>query len=59
MKFSKLSLKAKRIAVIDYMDGWNETHPNDKLSYLECISLIKDTENEIDYNKDGTIKEGV
>ncbi len=49
-KFSELSLQAKRIAVKDYIAGWEETHPKGDMSYLDAKSACIDTEDEIVYD---------
>jgi hypothetical protein len=52
-KFSELNKEAKHIAVLDYIKGWEETHPIGDMPYQDAYSSCIDTDNEIDYDQNG------
>jgi hypothetical protein len=54
-KFSELSKAAKRVAAINYMNGFNEDRtPDDFISYEDSYSCCLDIDDEMEYKKDGT-----
>jgi hypothetical protein len=56
-KFSELSNRAKRVATINYMNGFNEDRtPDDRISYEDSYSCCLDIDDEMEYNRDGTDK---
>ena len=57
MKFNKLNEKAKKVAVNDYIKGWKETHPEEKLTFEETKILCTCINDEVTYTKTGKVKE--
>ena len=54
-RFSELSKAAKKVAVTNYMEGYNEDRtPDDFISYEDSYSSCLDIDDEIEYNRDGT-----
>lgn len=54
-KFSELSRQAKNIAVLDYIQGWEETHEIGDMSYDDAYSGCLDTEDEVLYDQFGNV----
>jgi hypothetical protein len=52
-RFTELSKKAQKVAVQTYLDGWEETHDEDDMSWDDARSSCIDDEDTL-YNKDGT-----
>lgn len=52
-KFSQLSKKAKKNAANEYLEGWEETHGKDDMSFDDAYSSCIDTEDEILYDIKG------
>lgn len=52
-RFSELSKLAQVKAVYDYLKGWNDTHPDNDLSFYEAFDILLDN-NEV-YSKNGEI----
>jgi len=55
MKFTELNEKAKNVAINGYIKGWIETHSDELLSIENATQCCIDTEDDIDYNENGTI----
>jgi len=58
MKFSELNTTAKNNAIIDYIKGWKETHPNETLTPKEAMDCCFDSEDDVEYNENGEIENG-
>jgi hypothetical protein len=54
--FFKLSKISQLKAAYDYGIGWEETHPEDDLSFFEIYDILMQDTNEV-YNVDGNIIE--
>jgi hypothetical protein len=54
-KFSQLTPEAQKVAVKDYLDGWLETHPDEKdeVDLEWAREGCQDTEDEVMYTEDG------
>lgn len=52
-KYSELSEKSKKRAIRDYRQGLRDSDYEDVPSLKECSKLIEDTDNDVDYDKDG------
>lgn len=55
-KFSELSDIAKRKAVLDYQNGWNETHEHENLLDSDVTRILMDLEYEDEYNELGELQ---
>lgn len=53
-KFSELGEAARKVAVSNYIKGWEETHPIDDMNYDDAYSSCEDIEDEVFYNLDGS-----
>ena len=56
-RFTDLSDAAQIAVVHDYIDGWNETHDDEQMSFDDAWECCLDCNEEIEYTKDGTISE--
>jgi hypothetical protein len=53
--FIELSKKSQEKAILDYQNGWRETHPNDSLSDGDVVSILT-TDLKCDrYKSDGSL----
>lgn len=57
MKFSELNKDAKEVAVNDYIKGWKETHPEETISVNEATDFCMDTDEYVNYDHNGKVKE--
>lgn len=48
-----MSKKAKHKAVLDYIEGWEETHKKGDMSYEEAMELCFNTYPDPEYDKNG------
>jgi hypothetical protein len=55
--FKKLTAKAKKRAVKDYLDGWLETHSDDPLDYNESYDTLMFDLSDERYTKFGRLLE--
>ncbi len=53
MKFNELTKKAKNKACKDYIKGWLETHPKEKISMKKAAELCTDINSNVEYNRNG------
>ena len=56
-KYTELSKKAQNKAVKDYMEGWEETHPNDPLDGYEVHGILSTDLIHYTYDNDGNLLE--
>lgn len=56
MKYSELTESAKLIAAQDYINGWKETHEDEEMSINEAKTLCLDSEDDVEYNEDGSLR---
>ena len=56
MKFSELSPLAKNDVILNYIEGWKETHPEETLSIKVATECCYDSEDDVDYNKYGVLQ---
>ena len=52
-RFLKLSAASKKVAVREYLKGWEETHEKGDLSYDDAYSCCIDTNLEIFFTVEG------